>query len=149
MPKKRAAKRSAKKGKRAVKAKPRRVSSRISRPEPLSDFRSSYQSRYYRKRRFDPLLIAIVAVFIIVIVLGAMVFARNPPDISLNFGAKKTIDIEDQCSQFYNNLVHTVNNEAECQVQCYTRCQALDMSLDDFQFTQQLTRCHDCTCECS
>ena len=81
------------------------------------------------------------------VVLAALYidFSRLNP-----FREKQYFSLVDQCGIIPGgvNLMHTVNNEEECDIQCLGRCESLKLKKVKSVFTEAEAGCHDCSCVC-
>jgi hypothetical protein len=90
--------------------------------------------------------------FIIILVALIIVFAVLYVDFSkVNpFKKNKYFELNDVCGVIPGgtNVMHTVNNEEECDVQCYNQCASGNLKKVKSIFTLIENKCNKCSCAC-
>ena len=90
--------------------------------------------------------------FIILLAIVVVIFLALYVDFSkVNpFREKKYYTIDDTCGLLPGGqgIIHTVNNEEECDVQCYGKCESDGLKKVKSVFLKADVGCHDCSCVC-
>ena len=63
------------------------------------------------------------------------------------FRENHKITIDDKCTVFVGNVIHTIGTDAQCQLRCSTQCQTFSETMKSFSFAQG-KGCNSCTCIC-
>ncbi|MBN1156115.1 hypothetical protein JXA85_00725 [Candidatus Woesearchaeota archaeon] len=97
------------------------------------------------KRIWDLKLLIILAILVVVIMILYVDFSKINP-----FRKEKYFKLDDVCGVIPGgiNLIHTINDEEECDVQCYNKCISSNLKKIKSTFVMMETECNRCNCEC-
>lgn len=101
-----------------------------------------------KPRRFATKILLILIILLSLSLVFLIVFEMNSDLFTISKAEPKTFSIQDQCSVFVGQLIHTLNNEGECVQQCITACDTENMNYDHVSFIQKTSECHQCSCTC-
>lgn len=59
------------------------------------------------------------------------------------------IEAKDICVGIYGKLIHSVEDEGDCQNICFAECESMQKKSKKYEFTQIPNDCNKCSCYCS
>ena len=61
----------------------------------------------------------------------------------------KTINIKDECSLLFNNLIHIIKTKGNCESLCKNKCSSYNLKFKSVEFKENRTSCNTCECFCN
>jgi hypothetical protein len=100
-----------------------------------------------RKRRINHLgsKIFLTIIIILLIVIVGLIFIEKG---IFKKSEIKEIELRDECSLLFNNLIHSVKTEDDCKRKCNSECETQELNYKESKFTYSETTCHTCNCFC-
>ena len=98
-----------------------------------------------KKRKANKLL---TIIYILVTILVILLIVDFKAWKYLEKKEVKVIDIQDKCTPFLNNLIHTIKDESICENSCRAECVMRDMNFYKSEFVLNLETCNSCKCYC-
>ena len=98
----------------------------------------------FSKRKLSVLIIVLLALLALVIFMALV-------EYGFDLNSNKEIEISnisDGCSYIVGKLIHTINNEEECKVRCFSECSVKNKEYFSSNFTLGNETCNSCACSC-
>lgn len=97
--------------------------------------------------KFISIFLYIILLFLIIALLVSAGIIKNP----LNILNKKTQEREviDICSIIGGKLIHTIEEEGDCQNICLVECDSLGKKSKKYEFQYRENNCNKCFCYCN
>ena len=103
------------------------------------------KKRFFKSRQLIILLSVLLAIIFLVILFNQG-FIGNPLE---NFGKGITkVVAPDECTIIAGNLLHTIEDEGDCNLKCVAECEIRTLELEDSEFMARPNNCNICTCSC-
>lgn len=68
--------------------------------------------------------------------------------VSEIFSQEYKVEVKDECSIIMGNLLHTIRDSTDCNLQCNNRCNIDGNKFVDSEFTLLNNSCNSCNCYC-
>ncbi len=86
--------------------------------------------------------------YILIIVLILLIFIDTKFWQYLDKKEIKVIPLVDKCSSLFNNIIHSIKDEASCENYCRAECSTRNMKFHDSEFSLNPEGCNSCNCHC-
>lgn len=99
-----------------------------------------------KKKRFFKKILVVLCILFVVLILLVLINIK----FWEFFGKKdiKMITLVDKCSLFFNNILHTIKDEAGCENYCRAECSTREMKFYNSEFSLNPEGCNTCNCYC-
>lgn len=92
------------------------------------------------------IILALVLLLLSLFLLVETGIIKNPLD-RLN-SKNKVYNLQDECSLIVGQLIHSIEDENDCQLKCRTNCNVRGETYLYEEFIKSENNCHTCTCSC-
>lgn len=92
------------------------------------------------------LILGVIFISLIIFLLINLKIITNPLEL-LNHKTEK-IEVKDLCSIIGGKLIHSIEDEGDCQNICFAECDSNKKLPKDYQFEYGQNSCNKCSCYC-
>ncbi len=61
---------------------------------------------------------------------------------------KRTFDLKDHCGPFMGTVLHTIEEDSQCEAKCKAKCAGMDHDYVEYTFENKGISCNSCECVC-